>query len=192
MKNKITEKVFVWLCLVTIFMPWSFLTEMKADDAFVVEEEAVIGGEEADMTLPQVQVQTPPQPELPEEAEKPIVKTTKKGEFSSKATQTDEQTEKPETISQNSQAPIFQVPVRRKNEDKNGETIQGEMEDMTFGESVAEETKTLENEEPVQRTEPVAASKHEGPLWLLLVGGVFLIAGIIRILYRLLIRCGKL
>lgn len=182
MKNKIRKSVFVGVFLITLCS-----SVAKADDAFVVEEEAVIRTQEpVTEVAPPAPVQTPPIPveeiqkepqkreqwEEPEkQEEKEIPEETEEGEA--------------QTISQNAVAPVFQVPVRRKIITRKKEPSKDEDQTELQEPEVTPEL-SQEQEEGNEQ------SQKSVPVWPLAVSGIFLLAGIAGIVHRLLIRYGKL
>ena len=181
MKNKIGKSVFIWLCLAVLCS-----SVVKAEDAFVVEEEAVIETQESvTESTPPVSVQPQP-PALPKE---PSAQTENQGknivrkEVPEKSQETVQKIvqEESETVSQNTPSPVFKVPVRKKT--KESEKTYKVQETETGAETEIE-TK-LPEEEPRQE-------QKEAPLWMVAVSGIFMVAGIGGIVYRLLIRYGKL
>lgn len=184
MKNKIGKSVFVWLFSVTVCSSMLFFVQTTAKDAFVVEEEVIIGTQEQTEIASPVSVPpSVPVEEGTKETAKQEIKKKEPENISEKAA------EESETVSQNSSAPIFQVPVRR-------ETIKQKpvpviVEEEPEKEIVPEELESIgEQSEPVE--EPMKEPARKSSWWLLAVGGVFFLSGIARILHRLLIRYGKL
>ncbi len=174
MKNKIGKGVLVCLCL---FMMYS--SSARADDAFVVEEEAVIGTQESvTESLPVVPVQQPVAVKEESKEQKPVAV---KEESKEQKTVRKEEEKQEETISQNTPVPAFQVPARRqqtKVEEEPGQEAQQE----TPSEAVAEE----------QQEDMPRPRQKEVSWWFPVISGFFLLFGIVRIVHRLLIRGGKL
>lgn len=182
MKNKKTEILLVWLWAVTLCLLPLFCREVKADDAFIVEEKAIIGGESlgedpsqraaqpsAGQEQPLAQSQPPAEQEKPPaQSQPPSLKTTQ-----------DATSAAPPTLSQNSPASAFQVPVRRSDK---YEEIAAEAGQGTSAEG---EPKQQPAQEPDGGTGEETGAKTEPPSWLLVAGGVFLLGGCARILWRI-------
>lgn len=195
MKNKKWGSVFVWLFFATVLVLLPMNTVAKAEDAFVVEEKAVIGGESAEENAGEAV--PPSQPQIPveepgkqseEKAEEPkVTKQTAAEEV--KEEPPGEQAKEPETVSQNSLEtvsrnsfePSFQIPVRRRDEK------QPETDDADEAPPATEIALPQE-----QAASEADATQKKEPVWMLWGAGVFLLAGIAGILRRLFIRYGKL
>ena len=182
MKNKIRKSVFVGVLLITLCS-----SVAKADDAFVVEEEAVIRTQEpVTEVTPPAPVQTPPAPveEVSEESDKrELWKEPERQE--KKVVREKVEEEEAETISQNTVEPVFQVPVRRK-------TITGKKKSSEVEEPTEIQEPELSPELPPEQESENEKSQKSAPVWPLAVSGIFILAGIAGIVYRLLIRYGKL
>ncbi|MBQ8527300.1 MAG: hypothetical protein IJ429_02385 [Lachnospiraceae bacterium] len=185
MKKQKTEKAVVLFCLITVCFLSPFLREIKAEDAFIVEEEAIIGGESTGesapapapdsvfpipvpvLPTPAPLVSTPPQKDISQEV-MPQEVLPQKGDSRSKGS---EKQDNDGTISQNSTVPVFRIPVKRPDAEKD----------------VAQDVREIKTE---QRPERETAAKTEekpqedNPWWLLAAGGIFFLGGCIRILWR--------
>ena len=180
MKNKIGKSVLVCLCLLMLYS-----SSVKADDAFVVEEEAVIGTQESVAesapaeSAPAVSVQQPVVPkEVPTEPAKQEKTIVRK-----------EPGKQQETISQNTPTPSFYVPVRRKT--AGAGTIITKREESDAVPKLPSEPKQEETEE-LPEEEKSQPQQKEVSWWLPIISSFFLLSGIARIVYRLFIRGGKL
>ena len=169
MKNKIGEILLAELFLIAVFVFLAFSVQGKAKDAFVVEEKAVIGApEEPAEPAPPAYEQPPAPPQQAKEPAEPVKeKVVKQPEK--------EPMEEDETVSMNTVQPAFQVPVRRK--------------DAPEPEIPVEKP----GPEPAEAEEVMPKETEKNDTWILLViSGLFCVCGMIRILQRLRIRCGKL
>lgn len=183
-KNKI-GKVYVCLLAFTMSLQALFCCRVMAEETFVSEEEAVIGGEENETAEP---VQPQPQA-LPGEAvsvqEKPETGTDKVTSLQEKQEEKQEVPKEEEekqglsgnSVSKNGVPRLFKVPEEK--------TIEKKMsEEYEYEEEAYEET-----EEPAV---PEEHEKRENAVCLLIAGGICMAAGVARIICRLLIRYGKL
>ena len=167
--------VSVFFCLAGFFS-----VQIRADDAFVVEEQAVIGGEEAEAAPPATgPVQTP---KMPREATGKAGAPAKKSRMDKKAEKEPESKEEPvsvsgnavseNTVSQNKVSPPFRTPVR-KQKTKPEENGADKKKEIKTGEQTA-----AEKEKQEERAQLPA------PWWLLGVGVVFFLCGCTRVARR--------
>lgn len=166
----------------------AFSVQSRAEDAFVVEEEVIIGGEErsADATPPVAgpPVTTPVQ--RPEVSKEPAEKKTTAPKRSKTGKETEPETERSEesnsvsvsenevsenTVSQNSMSPPFRTPVRKQIT---------KQEKKAVNKDGIKPREQILSEEP----EPEAVSK-QSVLWCIFgMGVVFFLCGCIRVLRR--------
>lgn len=177
-KRKLLRLLVPVFCLIG-----AFSVQSRAEDAFVVEEEVIIGGEErsADATPP---VTTPVQ--RPEVSKEPAEKKTTAPKRSKTGKETEQETERSEesnsvsvsenevsenTVSQNSMSPPFRTPVRKQ---------------ITKQEKKAVNKDGLKPREQIlsEEPEPEAVSKQSVLWWIFGMGVVFFLCGCIRVLRR--------
>ena len=182
-KNEAKRKLLrLFVPLVFCFIG-AFSVQSRAEDAFVVEEEVIIGGEErsADATPP---VTTPVQ--RPEVSKEPAEKKTAAPKRSKTGKETEQETERSEesnsvsvsenevsenTVSQNSMSPPFRTPVRKQIT---------KQEKKAVNKDGIKPREQILSEEP----EPEAVSK-QSVLWCVFgMGVVFFLCGCIRVLRR--------
>ncbi len=193
-KNRI-GKVCVCLLAFAMSLQALFCCRVIAEETFVSEEEAVIGGEENETAEPEQ-----PQPQaLPGEdvsvQEKPESGTDKEASLREKPEEKQEVSKEEEekqglsgnSVSKNEVPRVFKVPEekRAKLNRPTEKTIKKKMsEEYEYEEEVYEET-----EEPAV---PEGNEKRKTTVCLLIAGGICMAAGVARIICRLLIRYGKL
>lgn len=202
MKKK--TRIVVLCAGVALCMSVSWRTHVRADNAFVVEEEAIIGGE----SLQEGQGQTEAPVQVPPPAvQEPIVEQKHVGDGSKsramkekKAEETEEETteeaskveKENETgtaasVSQNTGAPVFRVPIHKSETEVPEEKI--EERDLQQPNEEEAQEEILHTSEPhsesVTETENPSASRNQNPWWVLTVGGVFFLGGCVRFLWRI-------
>ena len=177
MKKK-TAVVVLCVCFV-LCMSVSMQVQGKAEDAFVVEEEVIIGGEDPQESkihsIPAVLSNEISEPEknaseLKEEKEAPQKKNSKRQE---------EDQEQETTVSTNSVASVFRVPVRRQQtKQKKQDMNEQEAEEQ----EVQEHGMTEELSTPIPEQEP--GEKEENSWWMLIIAGFFCLGGCISVFLR--------
>ena len=181
MKKETKKRCLCLLALAVLCLSGVFCVQIKAEDAFVVEEEAIIGGDAWQGATPEVAPESP-QPEHPaEEQDKhevsapvssAITKNSKKAESGDSAKKKSEQeavTVSPDSISENSvsqnkivkssASPIFRVPDGKQN---------------AFGET----------EDSLRTEVPQTQLQKKNPWWLLVISAAFFLAGCARLVWR--------
>ena len=174
------KTVFVLLCVCfCLCMSGIMGIQGKAEDAFIVEEEVIIGGENSpggkEQSIPPAlpnEAAVPEKTVLDLEVESPVQpeKSTKK----ENVIKENEGQEMP--VSVNSVPPVFQVPVRRRQSEQVKQVTDAEESE---GHKVEEDSIT---EEPVSlQVEQEAEGKNKNPWWMLGLAGVFCFGGYISV-----------
>ena len=181
MKKKTTE---VLLCVSLAVCLWGcFCMQINADDAFIVEEEAFIGGEslqerESGVAPPAHTSETSvhiPEASMPEAAE-PL---GKKGQVEEAAGLQEADTEQEEqvTVSRNSSASAFKIPAQRSEIQKQISEEKGKELQPPEGVYTAGSEK--------ERGPEASAPEKKNSWWLLASGGIFFLGGCVRVIYRI-------
>ena len=181
------KSAFVLLCVCFCLCIFSIMgIQGKAEDAFIVEEEVIIGGEDSPGGNEQgIPAALPSGGTVPEKTGSDVeVEKSVRPKKSAKQEKVMKENEEQETtISVNSVPPVFQVPVRRQQAEQIKQVTKAE---ETEGHKAEEEGIT---EEPVSLlAEQEVGGKNKNTWWMLVAAGVFLLGGYIRIF----IRGGKL
>lgn len=180
MKKETKKRCLCLFGLVVLCLSGVFCAQIKAEDAFVVEEEAVIGGDAAqEEAQPITPVIAPSEvPEVSPPADTKVSKKPKKAEGIEKPVIVSRNSISENSVSQNmiaknSPPPVFQVPVRKQveNQPKN----QPEK-------SILNQTEPGETEELLQRELPQPQRKN--PWWLLVISAVFFMGGCARLAWK--------
>ncbi len=170
----------VLLCAgLAICLSGYFCAQVKADDAFIVEEEVFIGGEslqeEGQVALPVQMPEVPPpavhEPTARQEQLKPVEES---------GTQKEMAPVSQNSISQNHLAPVFRVPVRR-----NEAEVSAREEEKSL-QSPESEEKEVQLPEEVHTSEPEIPSSpaEHDPWWMIAAGGIFFLGGCARLVWR--------
>lgn len=185
-KNEAKRKLLRLFVPVVFCMIGVFSVQTRAEDAFVVEEEAVIGGESVQEMTPSVAepVQRPAAPEEKKAAMPKKSKASKKIENESETGGAQAPVSVSENVvSQNSVSTPFRIP-ERKQETRSKEEDADRQKEMQSREHAIPEEKHASPKETEAEVLPV----QEPPWWLLGVGGVFFLGGCARIAWRVVGR----
>lgn len=172
----------VLLCAgLAICLSGYFCAQIKADDAFIVEEEVFIGGESLQEGDGQVSLPV----QMPEVPPPTVQETTTRQEQVKPVEESGTKTEKTpvsqNSISQNHLAPVFQVPVRR----SEAEVSAREQEEKSLQPPEFEEKEVQPPEEVHTSESEIPPSPAErDPWWMIAVGGIFFLGGCARLVWR--------
>ncbi|MBO5241080.1 MAG: hypothetical protein J6B19_00260 [Lachnospiraceae bacterium] len=178
-RNEAKRKLLRLFVPLVFCLVGAFSVQSRAEDAFVVEEKAVIGGEESAEPAPPVQ--------RPEVSKEPIEKKTAPPKKIKADKITEQETERIEesnpvsvsknavsenTVSQNSVSLPFQIPVRKQVSKPEKKAVN--KDEIKFREQILPE-------EP----EPEEVQKQSVPGWIFVLGVVFFLCGCIRVVRRI-------
>lgn len=177
------KSAFVLLCVCFCLCIFGIMgIQGKAEDAFIVEEEVIIGGEDSPGGKEQgVPAALPSGGTVPEKTFSGVeVEKSVRPKKSAKQENVMKENEEQETtISINSVPPVFQVPVRRQQAEQ---VKQVTVAEETEGDKVEEDSI---KEEPVSpQVEQEAEEKNKNPWWMLVLAGVFCFGGYISVFLR--------
>ena len=171
MKKKTT---FVLLCVCfCLCISDAMWIQGKAEDAFIVEEEVIIGGETSpggkEQSIPSVLPSGGANPEPPV-SDVGVEKPVRPKKSIKQETVMEEKEEQETPISINSVPPVFRVPVRRQQELKAEVKEEQEVEEQEVAEVSV-----------VTSPEQAPKEKTENPWWMLVIAGVFCLGGCISV-----------
>lgn len=182
-RNEAKRKLLRLFVPLVFCLVGAFSVQSRAEDAFVVEEKAVIGGEESAEPAPPVAEPV----QRPEVSKEPIEKKTAPPKKIKADKITEQETERIEesnpvsvsknavsenTVSQNSVSLPFQTPVRKQVSKPEKKAVN--KEEIKFREQILPE-------EP----EPEEVQKQSVPGWIFGLGVVFFLCGCIRVVRRI-------
>lgn len=189
-KNRI-GKVCVCLLTLTMSLQALFCNSVIAEETFVSEEEAVIGGEENEIVLP---VQSQPVADAvmraePEPGPGQDVSLQEEVHPGKQQTLPKEEGENQElsanSVSKNEVSVMFKVPEEKR-------TRLNRTTEKSIENKMREEYEEEEYEWKEEPAFPKEEEQKEASAFFMIAGGLCFAAGIVRIIRRLLIRYGKL
>lgn len=199
MRRKQKERVLLHFFVVMLVIMVPFLRSAKAENAFVVEEESTFGGEERKTSLPESASQSVPQPVpqpadvegsqadragQPKTREKTLSENTvpkaQPGEPSGRASEGEKKAEKPFVVPKKNTISVSDNAVAGEGEVLGNEKVELLQEAEPSGCEVGE--KSGEESDKGGKT----------PWWWIAMAAAGLLAGGIRIVWRIRIRYGKL